>query len=137
MSPGVDTAGRNFPLPGPEPELSIRSVRVSASFARDELTTAVEQGIHYWARVIDVTRDAEGYVIRAVVVDVENDVDPIAKRRHVVTVKKVKHAIERMIREPKKTGTSGLTKQLLDINPDACTADAACQVACFGKVLYG
>lgn len=119
------------------PEFKILKVQVSEAFARDELTTAVELGIHYWARVLKVERDADSYIRRATIVDIEDDSKPLRQRRHVVTIRAMQRAIARLLCDPQATHSRGITAQLITLNVDARTADAAFQVACFGDVIYG
>ena len=123
------------------PRLVIDHVKVSDEYARDILTTAVEQGIGYWAEVVGVTRlhPQGGEVIAVRVRDLEADLpNPTANRPvRAVTAGGIKRAVALVLREGDAIGAGGeIRRQVLNEAVDAPRADAVFQVALFGEVRY-
>lgn len=95
------------------------------------LTTAVEQGIGYWCRVVSTVRGANSMVIEAVVVDMDAEV-------HKIDLETVTRGMMRILNPLEKSVVNGeIAAQFIDDDVDAAGADAAVQVGLFGELVYG
>lgn len=135
-------------------------------FLADVLTTAVEGGIGYWARIMESKRAEDGSWLEITVVEYEDAYDDealglrpgdcyesldnlwdtgreaLAKHTHVVTLDKVAHALNEVISgdyvHKEMTARIFLANRSNDAGEiDAYDADAVVQVAALGEVVYG
>ncbi len=108
-------------------------------FLYDVLTTAIEGGIGYWARVRKLERDAELNVLRFEARDAEDGSAPYQS----ITPEKIDAAIARVQRGSVKVGQSyaaqfvGYPENLNACDVDAIGADIVVQVAAFGEIVFG
>ena len=117
----------------------IVTVRVSEQYARDILTSAIDQGCAHWAGIRRAWRDNKQRIVKVKLVDYEADLpDPTADRPdRIVTAGGIKRAVIRILRDGDAIGAGGLVRrQVFEGDPDAPRCDAVLQVALFGSVLY-
>lgn len=99
------------------------------------MTTAVEQGIAYWARGRNFRRDGGLYTSFEVC---DREDEPKDREWHTVNATKCREAVGKIIAGKVKIN-DGLRNQIMSDLPscDADAADCIVQIACFGEIVYG
>ena len=121
------------------------TVPISDELIESILCTAFEGGITYWANCVSIPdqKDAKkvgGWKHEYLTKTKKKDAvmyihDTYSSDKHPITKKAIIDALEQM-GKPENKCTKALGR-ILDETYDACDADIAVQMACFGQVVYG
>lgn len=99
------------------------------------MTTAVEQGIAYWARGRNFRREAGLYTSFEVC---DNEAEPADRVWHTVDAAKCREAVGKIISGKVEINNSIRDQIMCDLPCCDCeAADVVVQVACFGEIVYG